>query len=302
MTYRVLSISRDGAVLILGGSDGNISTWDIRTQTFGPSSQFQGHSDKITSTAISSDGRNLISGSWDETARVWDLQSGKNIQRFTGHDDALLCVAVSPVGDLVASAGWDDTIWIWNRITGSPVRALTGHKGSIISLAFSPDGRWLVSGSEDRTARLWEVEKGRHVLTFPGHSGDVSSVAFLNFNGEQTVVTGDFTGVIRLWDLSMVGQRDELVTLRGHQGAVTMVAFNPIAALLASSSVDKSIQIWDLKTNRPVSAQKNQPSNVSAVAFSLRSSNPVRATAGLKQSSTTRFNVASPNFIATNAV
>jgi WD40 repeat protein len=149
-------------------------------------------------------------------------------------DDALLCVAISPNGEIVASAGWDDQIWIWDRRTAKRLRALTGHRGSILSLAFSPDGKWLVSGSEDRTVRLWDVEKGRHILTFPGHAGDVSSVSFLTAQDADELATGDVAGVVRLWDLSRIGQRSELTTLRGHDGGVIMISFDPVAPLLAS--------------------------------------------------------------------
>jgi len=233
-----------------------------------PVREYRGHSDRITSLPVGSDGHVLISASWDETAKVWDLQSGTDQGTFAGHDDSLLCVAISPDGKLVASAGWDDTIWIWDRITGKSVRALSGHKGSILSLAFSLDGKWLASGSEDRTARLWDVEKGVHVLTLPGHSTDVSTVGFVDMEGRYQLVTGDTAGVVRLWNIGRIGQRDELETLRGHEGTVTMVAFSPTEPLVASSSVDKSIAIWNLKTGWLVRRLTDQQNSISAVAFS----------------------------------
>ncbi len=115
------------------------------------------------------------------------------------------------------------------------------------SLAFSPDGQWLASGSEDRTARLWEVETGQHVLTLPGHQYDVVAVSFVGTEGHHRLATGDRTGDVRLWDIDSIGERDELITLRGHEQPVSMVAFSPDGRLLASVSWDKSIRLWDLQ-------------------------------------------------------
>jgi WD40 repeat protein len=261
-----LNLSRDGTTVIAGSDAGVILLWDIRNQP-GPPAELRGHSDKIAGTAFMWDGRGLVSGSWDESVKVWNLEERSEETTFTGHDDALLCVAISPNGELVASAGWDDAIWIWDRSRAKKVRALPGHKGSILTLAFSPDGKWLASGSEDRTAKLWDVEKGKHVLTLPGDMADVTSVTFIPSRGDYQLLTGYATGVVRLWDISKIGQRDELITLRGHSGGVTMIAFDPTGSLVASSSVDKSVAIWDLKTNRLVRTLDDQRNNVSAVAF-----------------------------------
>jgi WD40 repeat protein len=112
------------------------------------------------------------------------------------------------------------------------------------------------------------VEKGRHILTLPGHSGEVSFLSFLNSDGKDELVTADATGVVRLWDLESIGQREEITTLRGHQRAVTMIDFDPTAPLIASSSVDKSIDIWDIQNRKLVQTFRNQANPVSAIAFS----------------------------------
>ena len=264
-----LAFGVDGNSLLVGSENGSIMTWNI--QSIVPASTFQlrWHADRVMGIAISADGRELVSGSWDHIAKVWDLRNYAEDSSFTKHDDALLCVAISPDGEIAASAGWDDTIWIWDRKTAKPIRALVGHKGSVLSLAFSPGGTWLASGSEDRTARLWDVEKGRHVLTFPGHADDVKSVAFSDgSDGKYQLITGDATGVVRLWDVGKIGQRQEVTTLRGHRGAVTTVSFHPNASIIASSSVDKSIIIWDIASTRLLKRFDDQGDFVSAVAFS----------------------------------
>jgi WD40 repeat protein len=125
------------------------------------------------------------------------------------------------------------------------------------------------SPARTRSVRLWDVEKGKHVLTLPGHADDVKSVAFSDgSNGKYQLVTGDATGVVRLWDIGKIGQREELSTLRGHRGAVTTVSFHPSAPIIASSSVDKSIIIWDIGSTRLLKRLDDQGNDISAVAFS----------------------------------
>jgi WD40 repeat protein len=74
----------------------------------------RGHDKRITSVALSPDGRRLVSGSDDKTIRVWDVQTGRELKRFTGHTDVVTCVALSPDGRWVLSASADTSIRLWN--------------------------------------------------------------------------------------------------------------------------------------------------------------------------------------------
>jgi WD40 repeat protein len=97
----------------------------------------------------------------------------------------------------------------------------------------------------------------------------VKSVAFSDgSDGKYQLITGDATGVVRLWDVGKIGQRQEVTTLRGHRGAVTTVSFHPNASIIASSSVDKSIIIWDIASTQLLKRFDDQGDFVSAVAFS----------------------------------
>jgi WD40 repeat protein len=261
-----LSFSPDGKLLISGHSGGLISIWNLGKQE--PPVRLRQHANDIKGTMVSVDGLFLVSGSLDNRVKLWDLATGKELATLAGHDDAVLSVAFSPDGELVASGGWDNRIWLWDRATGKKLRFLEGHKGGILSLAFSPDGKWLVSGSEDRTARLWEAETGRHVLTLPGHQSYVNSVTFVGSEGHHLIATGDVTGIVRLWDIDSIGQRDELITLRGHEGPVSVLSFSRNAPLVASGSWDKTVRFWDLRTRKVVGQLTAHRDAITALKFS----------------------------------
>jgi WD40 repeat protein len=261
-----VGFSQDGKLLISGHADGSIAVWDLQSQA--PPVRLTGHVNNITSIMVDRDNRFLVSGSLDNRAKLWDLAKHKELMTLSGHDDAVWSVAVSPNGELIATGSWDNRIWLWDRATGKKLRVMQGHNGGILSLAFSPDGQWLASGSEDRTARLWDVGTGQHVLTLPGHQDDVVSVAFVGTEGHHRIATGDRTGEVRLWDIDSIGEREELITLRGHEQPVSSLAFSTDGRLLATASWDNSIRLWDLQAKNSLRLLPGHEDSITNVKFS----------------------------------
>jgi hypothetical protein len=174
--------------------------WEYRfLSTLFPSNQrtFRGHTDNVTGVAFSPDGTRLVSGSFDQTLRVWDVGTGREALALQGHTDGVTCVAFSPDSERLVSGGYDRTLRAWDAQTGREVLTLKGHRGSVRRVTFSPDGRRIASGGDDQTLRVWNAESGQEVLALKGHTGPVRCVAF-SPDGKR-LASGSTDQTLRVW-------------------------------------------------------------------------------------------------------
>jgi WD40 repeat protein len=112
--------------------------------------------------ALSPDGQQAVSASWDGTLKVWDLETGCELRTFAGHSSPVTCVAVCPDGRGAVSASGDCTFKVWDLETGAELRNLAGHLTLILRVAVSPDGRRPVSASADSTLKVWDSAQSAH--------------------------------------------------------------------------------------------------------------------------------------------
>ncbi|AKG23018.1 serine/threonine-protein kinase [Calothrix sp. 336/3] len=221
-----------------------------------------GHSGYVVSVAISPDTKTLVSGSGDNTIKLWDLKTGKEIRTVPGHSDSINSVAISPDGKtLVSGSGYKD-IKLWDLKTGKEIRTLTGHSDNVSSVAITPDGKTIVSGSWDNTIKLWDLETGKEIRTFRGHS-DIRSIA-ISPDG-KTLASGHVDNTVKLWNLE-TGEKTR--TLTGHSGFVFSVAISPDGKTLVSGSADNTIRLWNLYTGEKIRTLEGHSNWVSSVAIS----------------------------------
>ena len=160
--------------------------------------QLRGHGGPVRALAVSPDGSQAISGSFDTSAIRWSLTRNVAEQVMRFHDNAVNAVAWLKDGRIV-TAGADAHIAIWTPGKPDPDTVLDGHSGPIAGLAVSGDGKWLASASWDRTVRLWPLNGGAPRV-LEGNSQNVNGVAFSPGGGE--LVSAGYDASLRIWRLA----------------------------------------------------------------------------------------------------
>ncbi len=219
---------------------------------------FTGHTDTVRSIAFSPDGHHLLTGSYDKTARLWDVKTGHLIRQFVGHKDRVRAT-FSPDGLYIFTGSSDTTAALWETETGTKIREFVGHTEPINCVAFSPDGKATATGSDDCTIRVWSPITGSEIRLFSGHDDEVWFVAFSS-EGKK-ILSGSKDRSVRLWDVQ--GGEEERRFI-GHRDGVTTVAFSPDNKTILTASWDKTARIWDIESGKELQRFKEHNAGVRA--------------------------------------
>jgi WD40 repeat protein len=258
-----VAYSPDGKTIATGeGSNGTddvehqIRLWDAATGRL--DREFFGHLNGVQSLAYSPDGGTLASSGWDARVRLWDAASGKRLRQIRG-PDARKSVNFGPDGkSLLVAHEYGGGLALFATDSGTKMRIFgaTDKMPRVLQASFLPGGKAVASvevvgGGRAQNAteiRFWDATSGEMLRYFtlpPSRPGEAPALAVSTDGKTLAVGEKNYGGdsAVQVWNAE-VGK--PLVTLQGHTGAVTALAFSHDGQFLASGSWDTTVLLWDL--------------------------------------------------------
>jgi len=220
---------------------------DLRVWNLEPGQDYhEEHFHAVNDVAVTPDSQRAISASLDNTLKMWDLETGRELRTLTGGGTS---VVVTPDGKRAVSASYGETLKVWDLETGACLRTLGKlegqHVGRVHGVAVTPDGKRAVSACDDKTLRVWDLETDRALGALKGHAGPVHGVA-VTPDG-QFAVSASADGTLKVWHL---GTGNALSEIEGHCESVQGFAVTPDRQRIVSASSDGTLKVWDVETGR----------------------------------------------------
>lgn len=274
-----VKFSPNGKLLAVGTSKGDIILWEINPSTglkLDSEIKLTGHESWVNSIAFSSDSLVLASVSDDQTIRLWDLDTKKEVVTFEEPCEQTAIAFCPGEDNLLAIGNSDGVINLRDlrvlpkiEIVNSLFEGTTEEEDldhGIESIAFSPDGMSLLSGSIDGSIKLWDAPSGLKIEISP--KGDIFKEAVLSVAfspNSNLIAAGGNDCTVRLWDVST---GNKIASLGGHQSPIKSIAFSPDSNIVASANGDRTITLWDVNTKEQLCVLTGHERSIFSVAFS----------------------------------
>ena len=261
---RVAWVGFEQDKIVSAGGDGLVRVWSGGKSD--SSQMLSGHSATIDAASLSGDGRRLITGSADHTARVWDLAKARLVTTLSGaHQSRIERVALSVDGKLAATLDFSEPLaHVWNADTGERIATLRGHSAILNAIRFSADGHRVVTASSDKSAKVWDATTGQLLFSLEGHRGNVLMAVPSPDDARIVTVSDDHSA--RLWS-ARDGKSLSTITV-DDAGALESAAFTYDSKRVAIGADNGMVLLWDLQTGEVRKFTGLDAGYSDAVAFS----------------------------------
>ena len=227
----------------------------------------------VRSASYSPDGKRIVSTALDNSVKIWDSETGKEILSLQGFScrgilHGTLPAVYSPDCKRIASVSYDNTIKIWDAETGRILQSLAGHSGPVYYAYFSPNSHQIVSSSEDKTIRVWDVETGKEIKTLIGLLGlaafcpDGKRVVFASIDKSKGI---ECLKTIGIWDWKTGKTSQSMVK---NASVFTPIAFSFDGEQVAYALNTNIIRIQNVETGELIQSLTESSSSIKLIAFS----------------------------------
>jgi WD40 repeat protein len=231
-----------------------------------------GHQDAVTALSFSADNRRLVSGSTDQTVRVWNLADAKfpEAATFAGHGATVTGVSFNSNATQVVSGAANNSVKLWDVATGEELKDFAGHSAAVVGVAMTPNNQLVISAAADKSVRFWNPADGKQLRAIT----DTAVLAAMTVSRDGTrIAVARADGGINVYK-----QADGklIASLTGHTTAVRSFAFSPDGKRLISATAEQAI-VWNTDDGRLLEILP-VPAKLSAVTYGPAADNVVLAT------------------------
>ncbi|KAK0303305.1 beta transducin [Friedmanniomyces endolithicus] len=248
-------------IVLLGTKTGDLEMYDISTSSIIES--IPAHEGQaIWTLALHPDGRSVVTGSADKSAKFWRFDiideeipgTRRTTQRLKltqtrqlKLSDDILSLCFSPDQRLLAVATLDNTVKVFFADTLKPFLTLYGHKLPVLKLSISADSRLIATCSADKNVRIWGLDFGDCHKAFFAHQDSVMQVSFIPHPVEKDeahiLFSASKDGMLKSWDAEKF---QPIQKLEGHKGEIWAMAISRTGEKVVTASHDKSIRVWEV--------------------------------------------------------
>jgi len=222
----MVSIATDSKYIIIGGNDGTVRIYDIKSQK--EIATLKGHSSNVYSVAI--DGDTIVNGSGDDTINIWSLKSQKEIATLGGHSGLVSSVAID--GDTIVSGSGDNSVKIWSLKSQKEIATLKGHSDRVSSVAIEGDTVISSSGDSNKSIiKIWSLNSQKKIVSmnYPN-----SCLAYSN----HILMLGSTYGRVSFVDMSNIYNPKDMTLSFDAKSPIISVSIKDGSFMFASLAGD----------------------------------------------------------------
>jgi WD40 repeat protein len=196
------------------------------------------HDEAIISARFGALGQ-VITTSWDGTARIWNQFTGEQLDTLRGHDEGVTCADVSVDGNCIVTGSHDQTVRVWNLKTARR-RASTKPANDYTAVAYNDSGGLIAERTSQFDVRIYEVQTRKEISHLSGGVPYVSHDTRFSPDGRLILAGGG-----EVWD---VATGRHLYALQGHDGPIQCRRFNADGRLIVTTGLDGTVRVWNAAT------------------------------------------------------